>query len=273
MIYKKSIVFFAAIAMIFSFASCEDNSLSTTNPLHGYIGMEGDKNVGLVVGQTLVVDAKVVASEAVSVDRTFPLVVDPTSTHSSSYYSVPATVKIPAGSTVGVFQVSITGTNVGSDGKTLIVGIPQEMGVDQTTSYSTTNGVVNRKIKFNIYEVCATGLQAVKLQITFDNYPEETAWELYDSNSNVIASGGLDPTGTTITGYAALGFADRSTFKTGFCLAPGNYRFVIYDDYGDGMYTSATVSGTYSLKLLDGTVLASGGGDFGLSAETPFTIN
>jgi hypothetical protein len=109
----------------------------------------------------------------------------------------------------------------------------------------------------------------VELSIRFDNYPEETAWELYDSSLNVIESGGF--TAGTITGFAALGFADQGIFKTVFCLTPGSYTFVIYDAYGDGMYTSASVQGNYSVKLGE-TVLASGQGDFGTSQATTFTI-
>ena len=57
----------------------------------------------------------------------------------------------------------------------------------------------------------------VKLSIRFDSYPEETAWKLFDSSLNLIDSGGFDATGTTITGYAALGFANGSTFSMVKC--------------------------------------------------------
>jgi len=110
----------------------------------------------------------------------------------------------------------------------------------------------------------------VDLSITFDNYPEETAWKLFDSSLNVIESGGFDA-GDAITGFAALGFADKSTLETAFCLSPGEYTFIIYDNYGDGMYTSASVQGSYTVKLGD-TVLATGIGDFGASQATTFTI-
>jgi hypothetical protein len=59
--------------------------------------------------------------------------------------------------------------------------------------------------------------------------------------------------------------------ETAFCLSPGEYTFIIYDNYGDGMYTSASVQGSYTVKLGD-TVLATGIGDFGASQATTFTI-
>lgn len=113
----------------------------------------------------------------------------------------------------------------------------------------------------------------IELSIRFDNFPEETAWKLYDSSLNLIDSGGFDAAGSAITGYAALGFADRSTFSMVKCLTPGTYTFVIYDDYGNGMYTSATVQGTYSIKnLTNGATLFSGQGNFGAFSEHQFVI-
>ena len=255
------------------FVSCEKD-VTSENSLKSYIGMEPSKSLSIYPDETVSVESKVYASNTSDVDRTFNLVVDPASTHNSSYYSVPATVTIPAGEKVGTFQVSITGTDLGS-GKNLIVGLEQIEGVDYAiTSFTTdANGlasvVTSNKIKYTIEERC--DFNKVVLSITFDNYPEETAWELYDADNNVVASGGLSEDGTTITGYAALGYADKSTFTTNFCLQSGTYTFVIYDDYGDGMYTSASVQGTYSLKL-GSTVLASGGGNFGSFQDTTFTL-
>ncbi|GGC78317.1 hypothetical protein GCM10011508_02230 [Flavobacterium lutivivi] len=255
------------------FVSCEKD-VTSENSLKNYIGMEPSKSLSIYPDETVSVESKVYASNTSNVDRTFNLVVDPASTHNSSYYSVPATVTIPAGEKVGTFQVSITGTDLGS-GKNLIVGLEQIEGVDYAISSFTTdaNGlasvVTSNKIKYTIEERC--DYNKVVLSITFDNYPEETAWELYDSANNVIASGGLSEDGTTITGYADLGFADKSTFTTNFCLQSGTYTFVIYDDYGDGMYTSASVQGNYSLKL-GSTTLASGSGNFGSFQDTTFTL-
>lgn len=255
------------------FVSCEKD-VTSENSLKNYIGMEPSKSLSIYPDETVSVESKVYASNTSDVDRTFNLVVDPASTHNSSYYSVPATVTIPAGEKVGTFQVSITGTDLGS-GKNLIVGLEQIEGVDYAiTSFTTdANGlasvVTSNKIKYTIEERC--DFNKVVLSITFDNYPEETAWELYDADNNVVASGGLSEDGTTITGYVALGYADKSTFTTNFCLQSGTYTFVIYDDYGDGMYTSASVQGTYSLKL-GSTVLASGGGNFGSFQDTTFTL-
>jgi hypothetical protein len=270
---KTNSLYTAFVMLALAFTSCETDA-PTKSSLNNYVGIETSKYVGVLLDQTKTVDTKVVATDVSNVDRTFNLVVDPSSTHDAAYYNVPATVTIPAGQKVGVFQTVITGSNLGG-GKILVVGLETEVGVDYAlTGYTLdTAGLVTavkaNKVTFTIDRVCETGLSKVKLNITFDNYPEETAWELYDSSLNVIDSGGFDASGNII-GYADL-FADQSTFKTSFCLASGDYTFVMYDAYGDGMYTSASVEGNYSVKLGE-TVLASGQGDFGTSQATTFNI-
>jgi hypothetical protein len=273
MTFKKSILLFSLLTMMFSLVSCEED-ITSENSLSGFVGVEEAKNVGVVLGETVLVNSKIYATEVSSVDRVFTLTVDDLTTHNAADFVVPSTVTIPAGSKEGDFQVSITGNNIANAGNVLVLSLSELPGVNQNLVFeSESQTYVRKKIKYNISEVCQTGTTKVKLSITFDNYPEETAWELYNSDFLLIQSGGFNAAGTAITGYAALGFADASTFVSNFCLLPGSYTFVIYDDYGDGMYTSATVSGSYSLKLEDGTILVSGGGNFGSFEDTAFTVN
>lgn len=274
MILKKSIAYFAALSLTFAMFSCEEDN-SGDSQTANYVGLENYQTVELSDGQTVVVEGKILASEATGTDRTFNLVVDPSSTHGAANYSVPTSVTIPAGSKEGVYEVTVVGNGL-VDGNKIVVGLAPADDLNQTTFYGTySNGVLTgvgtTKSTFNLYRPCAS--VRARLSIKFDNYPEETAWELYDSAFNLIDSGGFNAAGTVITGYAALGFADRSTFSVVKCLAPGAYTFVIYDDYGDGMYTSATVSGTYSMNNLNnGASLFSGGGDFGAFSEHEFVI-
>lgn len=282
---KNNFLFVAFIMLSIVFVSCEKDPTDSTLNNYNYISLEApsSKLVSLYPNETGMLESKVYSSKASTVDRTFNLVVDPATTLNASYYTVPATVTIPAGEMFGMFTVVITGTNIG-DGKTLIVGLGQEEGFDTgINSFTTTpvyeagssiprnyvNVVTTGKLTFNIEERC--DFNKVVLTMKFDNYPEETAWILLDASMNVVASGGFNAAGTAITGYAALGFADGSTFKRNFCLPGGQYTFTVYDDYGDGMYTSASVQGNYSLKLGD-TVLASGSGNFGFLSETTFTL-
>lgn len=101
------------------------------------------------------------------------------------------------------------------------------------------------------------GTTTVSLSITFDNYPEETSWEIRDG-STVVASGGT---------YGSQ--ADGSTINENIDLADGCYDFVILDAYGDGICCSYG-SGSYTLTS-GGTTLASGG-SFGSSETTNFCV-
>ena len=274
MILKKSIAYFAALTLTLSMFSCEEDN-SGDNQSVNYVGLENYQTVELSDGQTVVVEGKILASEATGSDRTFNLVVDASTTHGAANYSVPASVTIPAGSKEGVYEVTIIGNSL-VDGNKIVVKLAPSEDLNQTTFYGTySNGVLTgvgtSKTTFNLYRPCAS--TRARLSIKFDNYPEETAWELYDSSFNLIDSGGFNPAGTVITGYAALGFADRSTFSVVKCLAPGTYTFVIYDDYGDGMVTSTTIIGSYSMNNLNnGAALFSGTGDFGAFSEHEFVI-
>ena len=99
---------------------------------------------------------------------------------------------------------------------------------------------------------------SVDLTLTFDNYPEETSWEIRDG-STVIASGGTygsQPDGSTLVETASLN--------------AGCYDLIIYDSYGDGMCCTYG-SGSYTLTA-GATTLASGG-SFGSSETTNFCVS
>jgi hypothetical protein len=99
------------------------------------------------------------------------------------------------------------------------------------------------------------------LSITFDNYPEETSWDIKDGSGTVVFSGGT---------YGSE--PDGSTKTINMCIDTGCYTFTIKDSYGDGMCCSYG-NGSYSFtKDSDGSVLASGG-SFQSSEATNFCLN
>ncbi|HIO26164.1 MAG TPA: T9SS type A sorting domain-containing protein, partial [Flavobacteriaceae bacterium] len=104
---------------------------------------------------------------------------------------------------------------------------------------------------------CLTG--DVYLSITFDNYPEETAWTLKDASGTTIES----------ASYSSSN-ADGSTVNVTFdALAAGDYTFTITDSYGDGICCSYG-SGSYTLSSDSGTIFS--GGDFGSSESTAICV-
>jgi len=99
----------------------------------------------------------------------------------------------------------------------------------------------------------------VVIDITFDNYPEETSWMITTDNGSTIASGGT---------YNNR--PDGSTLSITECLDEGCYTFSIMDTYGDGICCSYG-SGAYQVSV-GGQIVASGG-SFGSSESTPFCVD
>lgn len=267
----KSIVFLSLLT--YSLVGCEADN-SGDNSAINYIGLESYQTVEISDGATVVAEGRIVASNVSNTDRIFNLVVDASTTHGASDYVVPETVTIPAGSKEGVYDVTIYGNNI-VDGNKIVVTLAPVEGVNQGTTYASySNGVLTgvgtAKTTFNLYKPCND--TRARLSITFDRYPEETAWELYDADFNIIDYGGFDAPGGN---YIGLGnFPDRSTFTTVKCLAPGEYTFVIYDIYGDGMNDGSTTEGSYKFfNMNNGAILAEGQGNFGSFAEHTFIID
>ena len=147
-----------------------------------------------------------------------------------------------------------------------------------TTSYSATGLSASTQYAFTVKAKDAAGnissasstlyvttsdvstTTNLTLTITFDNYPEETSWTLKNSSGSTVASGGT---------YASQ--ADGSTLVIPINNVPDDcYDFTILDTYGDGICCSYG-SGSYSLALTGGSVLASGG-SFTSSEVTNFCL-
>ena len=101
------------------------------------------------------------------------------------------------------------------------------------------------------------GDTTVTLSLTFDNYPEETSWQILDG-STVVASGGT---------YGSQ--ADGSTLNINTDLPTGCYSLVVNDVYGDGMCCSY---GNGSYTLTDGGTTLASGGSFTSSQTTSFCV-
>jgi hypothetical protein len=99
----------------------------------------------------------------------------------------------------------------------------------------------------------------IALSITFDDYPEETSWEITDASGAIIANGG-----------PYTNQADGSTINLTGCFVDGCYNFIIKDAYGDGMCCSYG-NGAYSLTDANGNVLASGA-SYGATETTNFCL-
>ncbi len=94
-----------------------------------------------------------------------------------------------------------------------------------------------------------------ELELTTDNYGSETSWQITDSSSQTVVSGGS--------------YASNTTYNEAVCLDDGDYTFTITDAYGDGICCSYGY-GSYNLIVNSSSVAS--GDSFGSSESTAFTL-
>merc|ERR1712176_1364947 len=103
---------------------------------------------------------------------------------------------------------------------------------------------------------CAScGKTKVDVEITIDNYGDETAYDIKDSSDNTVMEGSGWPANSV-----------NSFWK---CFSSGSYKFTITDAYGDGICCTYG-NGGYSVKVNDQEVAS--GGDFDSEEQKTFVV-
>jgi len=124
---------------------------------------------------------------------------------------------------------------------------------DECTADTCSDGVCSSVLDCSI---CGGGTSSL-LELTTDNYPGETEWDIKNSSGDEK--------------YNGSGYSDANTLYTlNMCLASDEYTFTITDAYGDGICCSYGQGG-YVIKV-DGTEVVNGG-EFGDSTTETFTVN
>ena len=108
-------------------------------------------------------------------------------------------------------------------------------------------------------EPCVCHGVEVTVTLNFDNYPEETSWQI-SNGTEIVASGGTYPTAP-----------DGSTLTITECLPETCYTFTIFDAYNDGICCNYG-SGSYAVTDEFGNELVSGS-SFGSSEATEFCVS
>ena len=121
---------------------------------------------------------------------------------------------------------------------------------------STDQNLLNNSSEFSLNANVGDTFD-VTLSLEFDNFPEETSWELLQGGNVILTSGGT---------YSGQNGGDQVTEV--LCLAAGCYTLNMIDDYGDGMCFFG-FCGSYTLTDNLGQVLAEGA-DFEFSEATDF---
>ncbi|MBU3821958.1 hypothetical protein KO566_07795 [Flavobacteriaceae bacterium XHP0103] len=233
---KKSIYILAIFTFILY--GCTENNPDEISI--NYISFESTSyDFGVDIGGSNNNDIKVYTTTISSSERIFNInILTELSTADPNSFTVPNSVIVPANTNFGSFSVNISDTNISPNGETL------------TIAFTDTEGLlIGDPITLNIQQICP--YPETFLNITFDDYPEEQYWELYDDNGMLLFSGGPYP--------------DETEFSKAFCLAPGNYTIFMGDGYGDG-------GGPYTITY-NGSVIVSRNGDHGLGEEISFIID
>jgi hypothetical protein len=231
------------------FLSCEEDKDVTVVP---HVSFENDRIFGFDPEATTAThEVKVYATKASGSDRVYSLVAnEELTTATASQYTLPASVTIPANTREGSFTVTMKSASIG---KVLAIDF-----VDADFADGTFKGAAPLILTPKV--VCPTN--DVVLELILDRYGSETVWELYEG-TNVIETGG------PYTDIATNVAQPKQEFS--FCLPDGDYTFVMYDLYGDGM-CCASGNGSFILRNVGtGKVLASGG-TFTQSLEFPFSF-
>lgn len=252
----KKVLYTALVLFSFIFVACNNDidadAISVSD--YEFISFQDDAlNFELNQSGVSTKTITVYNSRKSSSDKTYNLEVLPSefnggqgTTISSDFYNVPSSVTIPANASSAQFDVTITDNGFGS-GDRLVLG------------FADDNSALNpHPLQMDIVIVCP--MNELILDITFDNYAEETSWELYTditTTPTLIASG---------SGYDDL---DDQSIQQRLCIDNGDFGFVIYDAYGDGMCCSYG-QGSYSLTV-NGEVIHQGG-SFGASEVTTFSL-
>jgi len=232
-----------ALVVSFSLVNCEEDAPGGSSNSIGFedssasiavdIGSETEEVIFVYAGNTTGSDRIILVS--VNAEGT---TADPT------VYEVPSQVVIPAGENVGQMPVFVRDLG-NTDGTAVVVDI-----IDAGGAF-----LIADQITINLSTVCPEATpNDTLLNITYDDFPGETSWEMY-LEGELIDSGAWD--------------GSSATFSRRWCLPGGNYTFVIYDAFGDGICCDYG-EGSYSL-FANGSEVVSGG-DFGSSESTDFTL-
>ena len=249
--YKFSIFFGLIITLLL--ASCsnvDDNYKSFSGPQDALLYNKSTSIFEYTAAASSFTEVLVSSTTVSNVDRVVPVVVSPFTTATASIYSIDmSTAVIRAGETTAKLKI-----NSGSFAALPSDGSAKQLVLVFGSSFYALPNRTNHVV--SIQRGCDN--TKVNLSIKFDAWASECSWSLKNASNVTVAS--------------SSPYADGlGSFATQFCLTPGNYSFIMNDSYGDGL--SDPSNGSFTLKLMDGTTLATDGANFGFSTTKTFTIN
>lgn len=226
--------------------SCDETEPVIQDPVNGQqaLGFETTNANVTVTSEGVETSVNVLSVRRSNEERSIPVSIDASSTGSADDYQI-GSVVIPAGEHVGVLDVVFNNF----DGMTDCVTNTLVLNLDADTEGS------NGPQQFTFNYVREFECPDLFLNITFDDYPGETSWQVEDADGLVVAEGDS--------------YSGQTSISENICVCPGEYTFTIFDAFGDGI-CCAYGEGSYEM-VLNGNVLFSGG-EFGDSFSHTFTL-
>ena len=232
-----------AIITITSLNSCVDEVEAPQTPFATFERNAID--LGVEQGGQTSMDIKIYTANTTNQDRTVEItIVNDETTADAAAYTVTPSISIPAGSNVGILTVGLQDIGL-TDDKVLTLRLTQ-----------TEDLLTGDDLIMSLSQLCPNNGSKVKIDLEFDNWPEEAAWRILDSNGSSVVQ--------SATPFAFGAYAsnpDGSSTSEKFCLDPGTYTIEVYDGFGDGgtVYTvSANGITLYALAGNAYTSFASG---------------
>lgn len=255
---------FKLLLVCILFTSCDETESVLFDGKTG-VGFSDEVLEVSVPVEGITVSVPVVSTTTSDEVRTFTAVaieVDPETDLAASDYSIGA-VTIPANSYEGTVDVTFNYDNL-IDFQEYTLGLALEVP-GGGSAFPPLNFEVLREFDITTF-VCAD----LVLTLNEDAYADERTWEITNSEGIVVECSDF----ATCPAGAPSGSLDPATYNFTIPTLPaGDYTFTIYDAYGDGQF-DGNMEGNYNLYCAAQPVVsyASGGGNFGDSESTNFTI-
>lgn len=229
------------LTLLFGFYSCDDLEINRED----FASFEStDFEFGVAREGESTNEITVYTNSISNTDRSFNIaVVSDESDLDVDAYNLPTSVTIMSGTNEGKLPITIKDLNIGEENKSLVLKLE-----------STDGAFTGENIVLNIFRVCDKN--ELIIDFIFDDYPEETSWELYDSADAIVAS--------------VETYEGETSASEKLCLPNGEYTFVVYDAFEDG-FCCDFGEGSYTLSI-DGNTIATGGSFSAPSEEVAFTL-
>ncbi|MGJ8761442.1 MAG: hypothetical protein ACSHXA_12935 [Polaribacter sp.] len=242
---KKYIYLFLASVAIISFSSCKDSSLTALDTSYASF-VSNSMDIGVLEGAETSEEVSIYTTNIISSDRTITLNVVESTTADEGAYTVPTSVVIPGGTNVGTITIGVKDVDLVED-KVLVLRL--EASEETFTGEALTIG---------LSQLCPDNGIKVKINLTFDSYPEEFAWRILDADGTTVLAS-ADP-----FGYGAYTGLAGTSLTISECLPSGDYTVQVYDSYGDGgNEVSITANGVSVFSI---------SGDYGDGTEEEISI-